>query len=112
MAGAVSIGLLIIAALIALICGSSLLAVLSELAAGHRNAGSDPAGFGMGVGYTFFGTLVGMALAGIALLVHRPIWPWAVSVLAVHASIFVLNLIADKWNDRLVNKDRSARSGG
>jgi hypothetical protein len=101
----VSIGLLIVAAFIAVICGISLIGVLWELAAGHPNAGSDPAGFGIGLGYTVLGTLAGIVFAGIALLAYRPIWPWAVAGLAVHASIFVANIIADRWNQRLVKKN-------
>jgi hypothetical protein len=79
---------------------------LWELGAGHIYAGSDPAGFGMALGWTLLGALAGIGCAGIGLLVYRPAWVWSVSALVLHTCVLVANQIAHAWNCRLEARER------
>jgi hypothetical protein len=109
MAGTVSTVLLVISSALAVLFSISVVATLRSLRAGHVDAGDDPAGFGIGRGYTFLAALAGMACAAIALLAYEPARLWSVSALVAHASVLVMNRIAGVWNSRLQARDYAER---
>lgn len=105
--GIASIILIVVSLSLAIFPVIGIVITLSELRAGHLYAGSDPAGFGMGLGYILIASLGGMACAVLAILAEKDFHAWGIGALAVHAVIFLLTLIASEWNVRLEAKAKA-----